>query len=160
MNMPHCQGVPDTDQTLALAQSAGDHQHQGDCKIRGGIAEHAGRVGDDHATPGAGGDIDVVVTDGHVGDDLQLRRSGEECLVDSIGQQRDRRIGRGELFVAHVRGDRLVVIPRPQVADRAEQFETGVGDPSGDDDSRRHDADTQAASLPSPSVMSSTEMPE
>ena len=109
------------------------------------------------------GDVDVVVPDGDVGDDLQLGAGGvEKCPVDLGGQQGQHGVGVGDAFVQLVDLDRLVVLPAPHVAVRSEHIETSVGDSPGHDDPRlRHQAASiQSRSVPRPSSMSSTEIPE
>ena len=62
------------------------------------------RVGDDDAAGARVRDVDVVVPDGDVGDDLQLRRRVDGGAIDRVGEQADERV--------------LVGDPRPQFGRR------------------------------------------
>ena len=60
------------------------------------------------------GDIDVVVADGHVGHDLQLRaRRVEHRFIDRVGQQTDERV-----FPLHPR-EQLLARNRGPALDRS-----------------------------------------
>ena len=61
-------------------------------ELRVGFGQHVRRVGDDDAALAHGGDVDVVVADGDVGDDLQRRRRVHELAVDPVGQHADQRV--------------------------------------------------------------------
>ena len=62
--------------SLAFAKTPRDREDQAPGEIRTRIGEHVGRVRDRNAARPAGGNVDVVVANGHVGDDLQLRPGG------------------------------------------------------------------------------------
>ena len=151
------------DDPLALPEAPRDHQDQRHRDVGRRVGQHTWSVGGDHAALTAFGDVDVVVADGDVGDDLQLRAGRvEERPVDLGGQQGQHSVGMGDTFVQLVDLDRLVVLPAPHVAVRTEHVEAGVRDSTGHDDPRlRHQAASiHSRSLPRPSSMSATEMPE
>ena len=71
-------------------------------EVRGGVVEHARRIGHANAAFRARRDIDVVVADRDVGDDLEVRTPREDRLVEPVhhGGQRPARARkpRRELF--------------------------------------------------------------
>lgn len=57
------------------------------------------RVRDDDAAARAGVEVDVVVADGEVGDDLQLRPGAvEERVVDPVAEVREEAVGAGRVL--------------------------------------------------------------
>ena len=87
-------GLPAADQPVALADSPGGVENQREGVVRGGAVEHARSVGDGHSRSFGRGQVDVVESDRHVGDDLQLRPGGgQEIGVDALGQGDDRGTG-------------------------------------------------------------------
>ena len=159
MNIPHCHGCWERIRRSPSPRRRVTIRSNADRQVGGGLGEHAGRVGDDHTSTLARSDVDVVVADGDVGDDLEIGSGIEERVVDSIGQERDGDVGRGELFVANVDRNLLVVVPGPDFTGLPQDLETGIGDTPRDDDPA-HAPATHAASLPMPSEMSSTSIPE
>ena len=77
------------DQPLSFADPPRRGQDQRPGQLRGGLGEHVRRIGDDHAALRRRWNVDVVVADGDVCDDLQVRRRVEQRLVDAIGQHAD-----------------------------------------------------------------------
>src|SRR5207302_1448807 len=67
---------------VGLDDPAGGGHQQREGEIGGGLGEDVGRVGDDDAASGGGGDVDVVVADGDVRDDLQVGRRGQHLVID------------------------------------------------------------------------------
>ena len=88
--------------------------------------------------------------------------ASRNARVDLGRQQRQHRVGTGDPLVQLVDLDGLVVLPAPHVAVRAEHIEASIGDSSSDDDPRlgHQAASIHSRSLPMPSWMSSTEIPE
>ena len=114
MNIPHCPRLTGPDQPLALGHPPCDHQDQGHRQVGGGVGQHAGRVGHDHAARRAGGDVDVVEPDRDVGDDLRLGAASRKALVDLVRQQRHRRSRQSRVArCGRRRSDRVVVRPTP-----------------------------------------------
>ena len=128
--------LPRADPSLGGAEAAGGHEHERHREVGGRVGEHPGRVGHDDAALPASGDVDVVVADGDVRDDPQLRARGvEELGVDTVDEHRDEGVGardRGEQLVPrHRRVDGAVgdVVPR-----RGEAGRGVAGDGGGDED--------------------------
>ena len=71
-------------------------EEKGEGEVGGGFGEHAGRVREPDAGVGGDGRVDVVVADGHVGDDAQARRGGEHGGIDLVDDHREGAIGAGE----------------------------------------------------------------
>ena len=68
---------------FALADAPRRGHHQSEAEVGRGLGQHAGRIADQHAARGAGGDVDVVVADGHAADG---RSSGQAASsAASIG---------------------------------------------------------------------------
>ena len=149
------------DDPLAFTEATGGHQHERHRDVGGGLGEHTRGVRADHATRRARRDVDVVVADGDVGDDLQLRAGGvEEGVVDLRRQQRQYRVGTRDHLV-HLLDARYVErVPRDHVAGLVQQFEAGVGNAAGDGDARHQTASIQLRRPDRPSWMSSTDRPE
>src|SRR6266481_1651039 len=64
--------VPRANIVVGFHHSARHSHHQRPGKIRSGLVQHAGSVGNDDTAFAACGDINVVVADGDVGDDAKL----------------------------------------------------------------------------------------
>ena len=95
---------------LAFAQPAGHGQDQRQREIGRGIRQDVRRVGDDDAPLTRGGDVDVVVADGDVGDDAQSLARFDHRPIDGVGDHRQQRLLAGD--AAH----QLVVRRRRRVA--------------------------------------------
>ena len=84
---------------LGIGRPPRRREQQEEGEIGGGLVEHPWRVADRDPELGSGGDVDVVVAHGHVGDDLQPRRARPQDVgVDAIGEDADDRVdvtGRG-----------------------------------------------------------------
>src|ERR1041385_1469194 len=72
----------------AFAEAARRRENQRPREIGGGFREHAGRVCDQHAAHLGGDEIDVVVADGAVRDDAELREILELAAADPTREQR------------------------------------------------------------------------
>ncbi len=107
--------APDLDETLGLGYPAGDREHQGDRKLRGGLGQDAGRIGDRDAAPGGRRDVDVVKTRGVVRDPYQVRRRLHDRIVDAIGQEADDPGDVGNALRDLARGHRPVMFVEDQV---------------------------------------------
>lgn len=59
-------------------------QHQREGEIGGRIVQHTRRVGGHHATPRAGGEVDVVCAHRDVAHRFQFRALLEQCFVHPI----------------------------------------------------------------------------
>jgi hypothetical protein len=71
--------------TLGLAEAAGGGEQEHEGGIGGGLIEDVGGVGDHHAALARRTNIDIVVSHGHVGDDLQaVPRRVEDFAVDLL----------------------------------------------------------------------------
>ena len=112
--LPRCAG---SDQPLPLAESACHHEHERHREVGGGVGQHPRGIGHSDPSGPTGGNVDVVVSNGHVGNHPQGRCRVEERLIDSVGEQGDRVVGGGELLVTHLGRDHLVAGPRPHVCD-------------------------------------------
>jgi hypothetical protein len=82
---------------VRLGDPAGGRQEEGPGEVGRGLGQDPGGVGDDDAPPAGGGDVDVVVPDGHVRDDPKPRGVGEQGLVDRVGQEAHESVGVAEL---------------------------------------------------------------
>ena len=85
-----------------------------------------------HAARGAGRHVDVVVADGDVRDDAQLRAGGvEERVVDAVVEQRHDGVGAGDRRVQLVGRERRVERRRSRASPASrEQVERGLRDPA------------------------------
>ena len=68
-------------------------EQQREGERRGGIIQHAGRVGEDHIALGRGLQVEIIVADRVIRHNSALRPGGiENAAVDFIRQQGDDRI--------------------------------------------------------------------
>ena len=77
---------------VAFDQAARDGEQQRPGEVGGGFVEHAGRVAGGDFVARAGVEIDIVEADGDIGDDAQIRRGGEQFVVDFFREQADQRV--------------------------------------------------------------------
>src|SRR6202012_2175348 len=90
-------GTAGEDQPPPRAQPPAGGEDQGEGEVGGRVVEDAGRVGDDDAAPGAGGEVDVVEADGDVAEAAQLRAGGiDELVVDAVVEHRHDDVGAGD----------------------------------------------------------------
>ena len=148
------------DDALALGEATGDHQDERHRDVGGRVGQHTRGVGDDDVALRAGGDVDVVVPDGHVGHALQLRACCiQQFTVDLLGQQRDERVGALDTCQQLGARDRARLLPGEDVVGLTERLEGDLRNLAGDDDAGHQ----EAIHLPKssrPSVMSLLLMPE
>ena len=112
---------------VPLGHAAGDAQDQGPGQVGRTVGEDAGRVGDEDAPLGRGGHVDVVIADGHVGEDAAALGGVEHVGVDRVGEQAEHGVGPGDdpsEFLGGERpvlavGDDLLGRPRPPGSARA-----------------------------------------
>ncbi len=82
---------------LGVGRPPRRREQQEEGEIGGGLVEHPRRVADRDPELGSGGEVDVVVAHGHVGDDLQPRRARPQDVgVDAIGEDADHRVHVGD----------------------------------------------------------------
>ena len=135
------------DHALALAQPASDHEDQRHRDVGRRVREHAWRVRDQHAAGRTGSNVDVVVADGRVGDDAQLRAGGvEEGIVDLVVEERDDGVRACDRHVQLVDRQGRFLHVRVQLACLAQQLECRLGHAARDHDARRHQAAAVCAS--------------
>ena len=84
--------VAASQQALAFRQPPRDGQNQRPREVGDRLGQHIGRMSDEHATRLRILDIDVVVPDGDVRHDLQIRCGIDHAAVDRVGQQGDDRV--------------------------------------------------------------------
>ena len=78
------------DQAVSFGDAPRKREQQRPGQLRRGLREHVWRVRDRHTARLHGRDIDVVVADGHVGDDLQLRRRVDDGSINAVGEETDK----------------------------------------------------------------------
>ena len=106
---------------LAFAEPPRDREDQAPGEIGARVGQHVGRVGHDNAARAAGGDVDVVVADGDVGDDLQLRPGGiEHRGIDRFGEQADDRVLAADALQQLLARDRAAADVQIDIAGRFE----------------------------------------
>lgn len=151
-----------TDQPFAFAEPTCRHEDERQCNVGRGLGQDARGVRGHGTTRPDGRNIKVVVADGHIGDDLQLRSGGiEQFSVDPLGEQRHDGVGPGHPRQQFGAGNRLRVGPGNHVvASPGEKIDAGLGDSTGDDNLFVAHTVIQSRSLPRPSRMSSALIPE
>ena len=80
------------------ADRARQRQHQRPGVLRDADAVRAGRIHDDDAAIGGGGDVDVVHAGSGAGDHPKPGRGGDQLRIDLRGAANDQRVGVGEVF--------------------------------------------------------------
>ena len=84
---------PELDDFGALERAPGHCQHQGHRNIRGGVGQHARRVGDRDAAFTRAGNIDVIEADTKIGNQLQLGTSGiDDVAIDAVANGRNQNL--------------------------------------------------------------------
>ena len=121
-------------QAVAFGDTAHDAENQRPGEIGGGLGEHVGRVGDDHAQLARRVHVDVVDADRHRRHHLEVWQPGlEHGAIHGVGQQRNQ-----PLLAAHaghelVVGQERVAIVEIDVAGRFEARQRGRRQPLGDE---------------------------
>jgi hypothetical protein len=113
--------VPCPDILIAFDDTASDGEHERPGEVGGGFVEDAGGIGDQDAAAGAGGNVHVVVTDGNVSDDAELRRGAEGVVADSLGEKTDETFFIFDAAEQFVFGRTLLLGPEFAVADGLEE---------------------------------------
>ena len=75
---------------FGLRQLAYRAEEQPERRVGDFFGEHAGRVGDDDTALRRRRGVNVIVADAEAGDDLELRQSREQCVVDRLDRRRYR----------------------------------------------------------------------
>jgi hypothetical protein len=92
-------------EVFALGDAPCGSKHQREAEVGRGFSQHVGRVGHRDAARRAGGDVDVVVADGHRAHSLELRAGRDQRRVDRLGG------GDEDAVVALQTGDEFVARP-------------------------------------------------
>ena len=135
----HSHGSLPAQEAVALGHAAREREHERDRHLRRRVGEHVGRVRDDNPAALAFLEIDVVETDGVVGDDAELRPGGIQQLgVDAVGQHGHEAVRACDaLEEVGPRGRRLLVVNIDH--ERLLECESYVcGHSPRDEDSRLH----------------------
>lgn len=117
---------------FALYEVAGGGEEEGEGEVGGGLVEDAGRVRDPDTRRRRGHGVEVVVADGHVGDDAQAGGLGQEIGADGVGDE-----GKGSVGLAEVltegggRWGKLVGPDSDLVAGFFEELDRATGKAAG-----------------------------
>ena len=123
-------------QPLAFDKPSRHRQNQRPRELGGRLGQHIRCVGHDDVSRVSGGDVDVVVTDGDVGDDLQIRRRRQHVCIHWIGQDADQPLLALQP-VDELRGrQRRPAVIQLDVAASFELRQDRRGNPAGQEDSR------------------------
>jgi hypothetical protein len=109
------------------------HQ-QGERQVGGALGQHPRRVGDQDPAGGGSGHVDVVVANGHVGDDLQIGGGADHIGGDPVSQLAQQRLLVADVLLELGRREsvRGIVVVQPDM--RPEQLEGRREHVTGDED--------------------------
>ena len=126
---------PGTDPPLGSAQPPCRHEDQRHGDVSRGIRQHPRRVRHEHPPLATGGDVDVVVPDGHVRDDAKPRPRGIQHLsVHPVDEHRDQSVDPGQGGQELVPGHRGVDVAEDDVVAGLAKARHGIPhDLSGDE---------------------------
>jgi len=99
---------PAAQQALGLGQPPAGRERETNREIGHAVGQHARRVGRHHATPGARGQIDVVVTHTRTAHRLMARAARQKRIVDAVTRHDDGGIDAGQFAHQLVAGIRSV----------------------------------------------------
>lgn len=106
---------------------------QSKSEVGGRIGEHIGRIRTHHTVSRRGGKVDVVVPDGHIRHDLQLRRRREQLIIDFVLQQADQALLAFDPLAQLLGGQWPVLIVLLYVEVLLQHLDTFVRNPSCDE---------------------------
>jgi len=109
--------VPCPDILIGFDDAARDSEHERPGEVGGGFVEDAGSVGNQYATARAGGDVDVVVANGYIGDDAELGGGTQRVVADAFGKKTDEALFIFDTTKEFVFGRALLLGPELAVAD-------------------------------------------
>ena len=124
--------------SLPLGETTHNRRQQSERTVGDGLGEDIGGVAEGDPTCHTCGDIDVVDTHSHLGDDLQGRRLVEELSVDPIGEHAQQTGYAGDLPPEDVGRDGPRPFPDRQI-EAFQPFQAGNG-PGHIDTSHRSEA--------------------
>ena len=113
-------------EAIAFGDTAGKRQDQAPGQLRRRFGQNIGCVGKRHAARLHRRNVDVVVTNGNVGDDLQIRKPRiDDGSIDSIGEKTDQPLLTRDPPLQLVRSERQRSIVQIDIAGGSESGKRG-----------------------------------